>query len=175
MRKEHGFTVIELLAVSLIALTLLGLSATAARHYWFVRSLQGAQDQVVAELRELQQRSQSRSHPQVYGIRLRPGSQPGTASQIGVVRYDYSTGSCAELTTRTLDAGVYVSAASFTDLSPGPTQACRAGIPGAGSDKFAFVFARGSATAGSVTLRHPSIGDAKTVSLSQLTGRVSTS
>ena len=171
-RPDEGYTIIELLSVCLITLFLLALGATAARHYWIRRSLHGAQDSIAAELRELGERSRSEGHPLVYGLRVRPGSGPGGASQIGVVRFDYAAGTCTQVATTSLDAGVYVSAADFTVLSPGPTAACRSSIPGASSDQFAFMFARGTATAGSVTIRHASISEPKIVSVSQLTGKV---
>ena len=175
MRREEGFTLIELLAVCSITAILLTLGATAARHYWFTQSLKGAQDSIAAELAEVQERSRSQSHPIVYGLRLRPGSGPGVASEVGVVRYNYSSGSCTQVSTSRLDAGVYVDAASFTSVSPGPTASCRAGISGGAADQFVFMFARGTATGGSLTLRHADIGNPRTVAVSQLTGRVTKS
>lgn len=175
MHREDGFTLIELLVVSLITTILLTLGATAARHYWFVQSLKGAQDSVAAELREVQERSRSQSHPILYGLRVRPGTAPGPSSEVGVVRYEYGSGSCTQVSTTRLEGGVYVSAASFTSISPGPTQSCRAAISGAGSDQFVFMFARGTATGGSLTIRHRDVSGSETIAVSQLTGRVTES
>ena len=175
MQREEGFTLMELMVVCMISAILLTLSATAARHYWFVQALDGAQDSVAGELREVQERSRSQSHPVAYGLRVRPGSAPGSSSEVGVVRYDYGSGSCSQVSTTTLDAGVYVSAADFTVISPGPTQSCRAAISGASADQFVFMFARGTASGGSLTLRHRDIGGSRTIAVSQLTGRVSES
>ena len=158
----------------LITVTLLVLGASAARHYWLVRSLEGAPDTVAAELRSVQERSRSESHPVAYGLRVRPGSQAGAASDVSVVRYDYGSQTCTQVSTVRLDAGVYVSSASFTVVAPGPTQTCRAAIAGAGSDQFIFMFARGTATGGSMTFAHREVDGTKSLAVSQLTGRVTT-
>ena len=173
-REQDGFTLIELLAVCLISVTMLTLGAAAARHYWIVRSLEGAPDSIEAELSAAQERSRSESHPVAYGLRIRPGSQAGSASDIGMVRYDYGSQSCTQVSTMRLDAGVYVSSASFTVLAPGPTQTCRTSIAGAGADQFVFVFARGTATGGSMTFAHRDLDFTRDLTVSQLTGRVET-
>lgn len=172
LHNQDGFTVIEVLAVSLIAITLLGLGAQAAQHYWRLRALQGARSETITELRQIQQRSESESHPVVYGARFRPGSGPGGSSEIGVVRYDYAAGTCTQISTKSLSAGVYVSGASFVATPPAPRDACRSQIPGAASDPFVFLFARGTAYAGSVTFQHLALEQTKTVTVTALTGRV---
>ena len=78
-RQSHGdsgFTVVEVLAVSLIVIALLSLSAAAVRHYWRVRSLQGAQAEVISQLRQAQQRSASEGIPSSTGRASARGARP---------------------------------------------------------------------------------------------------
>ena len=175
MSDERGFTVIELAVVSLLVLILLSLGAASIRHYWRVRSVQSAQDDLVAQMKQAQARSMAESHPLLYGLRLRPGTGPGAASTWGFVRYDYNAQTCQELSSHLFEAGAYVSAASFTVLNPGPTEKCRAQISGAASDQFVFLFARGSATAGTVTVKADGVTKTRQVTVDGITGRIARS
>ncbi len=74
MRREYGFTLIEVLATLVLMGILLGLSVPALRHFWLARALEGGADQVVSQLRQLQEEAISQSHPQVFGARFRPDS-----------------------------------------------------------------------------------------------------
>ena len=172
-RSEDGFTLVELLAVITLTGILLSLGAAAARHFWLVRSLQGAQDEVVTELRQLQQRVVTETHPRVYGARFRRGS-----SSWGIVQYDPSAASpqCKQVAPRSFDAGVTVSSSTgpsndFADSDP-YTTTCRAEIAGASADEFVFFFARGNATAGKLTLWLDNLGHSKSVAVAGITGRV---
>ncbi|MDQ3983040.1 MAG: hypothetical protein M3271_10220 [Actinomycetota bacterium] len=151
---------------------LLTLGASAFRHYWKVRSVQSAQDDLVSQMKEGLARAMSESHPRVYGLRLRPGSGAGASSTWGLVRYDYAAGTCTELFTRSFEGGAYVSAADFADVSPA-TETCRTQIAGATTDEFVFLFARGSATAGTVTVRGDGVATTRGVRVDGITGRVS--
>lgn len=179
---QRGFTLIELLVVMALTAVLMTLGASAVRHYWFVRSLQGAQDEIVTQLRRSQQQSVAESHPRTYGARF-PTRRGSTMSTFGLVRLniaaDPAASTCVEYESRTFDAGVRIvnpggSSTTSFDVVP-ETLLCRNQIPGA-SDKDDFVFfrARGTATAGKVTIDHPVLGGSrrKTVCVSALTGRI---
>lgn len=173
MRNEKGFTFIELMVAIGIVAVLMTLSASALRTYWFVQSLESATDEVTTQLRRLQARSTSESHPLVYGARFRHGS-----SGWSVVRYDPATGTCSEVETKSLDSGVFSAGAkissntSLTSFSTtNETTVCRSNLS-APTDAFAFFYARGSATAGQVTVDQPQIGRTRTVTVAAITGRV---
>jgi prepilin-type N-terminal cleavage/methylation domain-containing protein len=170
--REAGFTLVELLAVITVTGILLTLGASAIRHYTKVRSVQSAQDDLVSQIKEAQARAMSESHPFVYGVRLKPGAAAGASSSWGVVRYDYGAGTCTQLSTRSFSQGVYVSAADFADVSPA-TETCRTQVAGAAGDEFVFLFARGSATAGTATVRADGVAGTRSVQVDGITGRVS--
>ena len=182
---ESGFTLIELLVVlSLMAVVLVS-SAGTLRSFWFKQSLDGATEQVVSQLRQLQSRVTSESHPLVYGARFRPGS-----SEWGLIRYDPNEAgtaddTCTEYSPRTFDSGVF---SAEVIISPAVTAVpdsdeaaiCRTrlttddGAPFAvaSSDVFVFFYARGTATAGVVRLEQPTSSQTKDVTITSLTGRV---
>lgn len=170
MRKEQGFTLIEMMvSLSLVGI-LVTFSASAGRSYWFNNSLKGAEDQVVSQLRQLQARVFSESHPKVFGARFREGSSEWT-----LVEYDpealAGTDSCTESSPRVLE-GVTVGSASFAAAS-GITEACATDLGATAADHFVFFFARGTATAGEVTLVHPQLeGKSLSVTVTPITGRV---
>ena len=60
---EAGFTLVELLVAISLALILLSLSAIAFRTFWLTQGLHGAANDVRSQLRQLQQRAESESHP----------------------------------------------------------------------------------------------------------------
>ena len=185
---ESGFTLIEMLvAVSLIGVVLVS-SAGTLRSFWFRQSLDGATEQVVSQLRQLQSRVTSESHPLVYGARFRPGS-----SEWGLIRYDPNEAgtaddTCTEYSPRTFDSGVFsaevvVSATATAVPDSDEAAICRTrlttadGAPFAvaGSDVFVFFYARGTATAGLIRLQQPTSSHTKDVTVTSLTGRVTRS
>lgn len=177
MRRSSGFTLIELLAVMFVTTVLLTLGAGAIRHYWLLHSLENAGEQVVSELRGLQARVVSESHPLVFGAWFKSGASASSATtQWGVVRYDPKDASTS-LDDECVQAGspqvfgtdVYVSQTDFETLNP-ITQTCAAAVP-SGAEIVLF-FARGSATSGSVTLTQDLVGRSTEVSVSPQTGRV---
>ena len=167
MRRDDGFTLLELLVVTLLIAVVTTLGATAVNRYWKVRALEGGADEVVTELRGLQQDASSQSHPWVTGAYFRAGT-----NRWGVVRGNIKTGACTVSARRTFPAGVTVSSVSFSDvatmsLTTNCTTAAESGA------EVVFFFARGSATNGSVSLSHPEVsGGARTINVSSLTGRV---
>lgn len=165
-RAEDGFTLLEVLTVTVLAGILFTLGAFAFRHYWFVQSLHGSQGEIVTQLRQLHERTVSETHPLVFGARFRPGSP-----QWGIVKYDPTAASspCTEIATRRLDSDVEISAASFATAS-GVGDACSSlGRPG---DAFVFFFARGNATEGSLVVRQKQLDRTLGVSVAAVTGRV---
>jgi prepilin-type N-terminal cleavage/methylation domain-containing protein len=171
MRREEGFTLIEILTTIAISAILMTLGATALRSYWFGRALHDGSEQVISELRNVQERSVSESHPLVYGGWFDEGS-----SEWGVVRFDPKDVSvpgddeCAVVSgPNEFSAGVIVDEVSFEDAVPQST-VCAGAVP-AGAE-IAFFFARGTATPGEVTLLQPKSGDTETVTVTPLTGRV---
>jgi prepilin-type N-terminal cleavage/methylation domain-containing protein len=171
MSREEGFTLIEVLTAILISAILLTLGATALRGYWFGRALHDGAEQVVIELRNVQERSVSESHPLVYG-----GWFEVDSAEWGVVRFDPKDASLPEDDECSLvggpnrfSAGVVVDEASFEEVAP-QTDVC-AGVVPDGSE-VVFFFARGTATPGDVTLVQPRNGDTETVTVTGMTGRV---
>jgi prepilin-type N-terminal cleavage/methylation domain-containing protein len=166
MHREDGVSLIELLTTLALASVLVAFSALALRHYWFVQSLEKASDQVVTELRAAQQRVNAESHPVVYGVRFDPGS-----ASWGLVQYDprKSSDKCTSVQSRSFDGTVETKAAGFTGGGDAET-ACSAAL---GADnEFAFFYARGSATPGSVTVQSRQTGRTKVVNVTGVTGRV---
>ena len=190
MKREDGFSLIELLAVIAITSIMLTIGASAIRYFWLGRSLHGERDQVFTNLRALQQQVVSESNPLVFGAWFKvmtPASDDGTP-QWGTVRYrpaDPSTSpatpaSCTATGRQRLDAGVQISSVEFADSLAGVTSindvitTCKAQVAVAASaTDFVFFLARGTATAGCVTLTQPRRDmDDVAVSVGALTGRV---
>ena len=173
MRRQSGFTLIEIMVVLGMTAVLLTMGAAAVRHYWFVQAIEGAAEEVESELRTLQQRTIAESHPLVYGAWFRTGD---VAEQWGILKFDPKDPSsssddvCTQVgPPRSFDNGVIVGAAEF-DPPTGVGTTCN-GVAPADSEQV-FFYARGSATPGEVTLNHPPTGQSKTVTVSELTGRV---
>ena len=181
VKRPHGesaFTLVELLVtISLVAI-LLTLAASALRQFWFVRSLEGGADQVVTQLRTMQQSAVAESNPIVYGaafvedtetwqpLRYLPPTTAGgsgTCDPAGGLKY--------------LDAGVVFSEVDFSGEPAGldatdAVDACAEDAPGADDDGFVFFLARGTARPGTVTLYQPNLDRSEIVEVVGLTSRV---
>lgn len=174
---EAGFTLVELLvAISLVAI-LLTLAATALRQFWFVRSLEGGADQVVTQLRTMQQSAVAESNPVVYGAAFVEDTDAWS-----LVRYLPPTtaggaGTCTVAGTRQLDAGVVFSDVEFSGEPAGldaddATDVCGSLVAASEDDGFVFFLARGTARPGTVTLYQPNLDRSETVEVVGLTSRV---
>ena len=154
------------------------LGVTALRHYWLVRSVKGAADEVAVQLRQLQSRADSVSHPVVYGAWFLP-DQPN-AERWGTVAYDPQKplGSrCSVERRNRLSSGVEVEAAAFGD-TPTLSNECRNAnalggvIPNPGAARLVFFYARGNSTGGTVTVARDGVAQVRTIEVAALTGRV---
>lgn len=174
VRNEKGFTLIELLVVVSIAALIVLSGAAALRHFMFVHALESSADSVTTQMRQAQQQAESESHPLVYGVWF---INVGDSTRWGTLRYDPALSNpCTEIGKRAFETGVFVDNASF-DVDPIRTPACRnalssAGIPSASSAQIAFFYARGTATAGSLTLEQTQLERNKTLNVTGITGRV---
>lgn len=176
-RSEGGFTVIELMVVMVMTGILLTLGAFAVRQFWVKRSLEGAQDQVVVQMRQVQQRSMAETYPIVYGIRFQKD-----ASNWGVVRYNATTGTCQAVNNFVMGDGVKfdVAGTDFPDVpisTATTTTACRNATPGnSPNHEVVFFYPKGSTNAdsdgSSVTLLQPALPETNKVTVTALTGRV---
>ena len=164
-RNERGFTLIELLTALGLVAVLMTLGAGALRTYWLRQGLVRSSEVVVTEMRGAQQRAMAESHPVVYGLRFAPGS-----SDWSIVQFDprKASNKCIEVERHTFPTKVSVSAASFAGGGEATTT-CRSAL--GSSSQLAFFFSRGTATAGSVTLRSPYVDSTKTVDVFGVTGR----
>lgn len=188
MKREEGFSLIELLAVIAITSILLGLGVTALRFFWLGRALHGERDQIFTGLRTMQQQVVSETNPLVFGAWFKvttPSTDNGNP-QWGIVRYkpaDPAAGSAATCTSTArhrLDGGVQVGSVNFANSLPGVASVadvvtlCKTAVPASASaTDFAFFLARGTATGGCVTLNQPRRDmEDVTVQVSGLTGRV---
>ena len=166
--QESGFTLIELLAVVTLTAILMTIGASAVRRFWFVQSLSGAQNEVVTQLRDMQQEARA-TEPKVYGARFWFGE-----SDWELISYDRAqpVGQRCEqhVRPRQFNTGVVVTAATtFEDPLPsGEMSQCLKG-----ADEMIFFYARGSATPGSITVYQPNIDRSLRVCVTGLTGRVS--
>ena len=204
MRRQEGFTLIEMLATLALAAILVALGATSLRNYWLTQSYFGARDQIRAQIRQLQAQVTSESHPLVYGIRF-PSAASGSDT-IGLIRYNpngggVGTATCTQYATATVSTGLFNGGAvvRFPDTTyetapttgygftvPNETTTCRGSLigpggggvtspPAAATDQYLWLYARGSATAGRVQIYSPGLARSLSLSVSSLTGRVSTS
>ena len=188
MKREEGFSLVELLAVIAITSILLTLGATAIRYFWLGRALHGERDQIFTNLRTVQQQVVSESNPLVFGAWFKattPATDNGSP-QWGTVRYrpaDAAAGTpatCTSTATHRLDAGVQISSAEFADTMAGAITVsdvmtlCRTQVTASTlATDFALFLARGTATSGCVTLNQPRRDmEDVTVSVGALTGRV---
>ena len=166
-QRERGFTLVELLTALMLIGILLSLGVFALRNYWMRQSVVGGASELVSGMRGAQELAVTESQPLVFGVRLEVGS-----SEWDLVRYNPTPPeSCKVERPSTFPSGLVVSAASFVEAS-GITATCRSQIPGAAGDQFVFFFPRGTATAGTVTLRQPAINRSVSLSILPMTGRV---
>lgn len=171
-RGQAGFTLVELLTAFMLLTIVVTLTVAALRHYWFVQSLEGGKDEVVTQLRGLQQRVISETFPLVYGARFTPNR-----SSWQHVQFNPDDGTCDKVQEGDLDGGqfsgdVRIESSSFDTYTSGGTdvsELCREGIDDA---EVVFFFARGTATEGEITLVQPRLDRRKTVCISGPTGRV---
>ena len=175
---EGGFTLIEMLVAMSILALLFTLAAGALRNYWLTQALYGGRDEVISQLRAMQEQVVSENHPLVFGARFELGS-----GNWGLVEYDPRTGACTERP-RTFSSSVTPTSATF--LSTTETAACKnvlvyeAGAPLAGTpvpnrsaSSYVWFYARGTATEGTATFTQPLLGDKSlTIRVTPLTGRV---
>jgi len=169
--RQRGFSILEILVAMGLTAMLLTLAAGALRNYWLAHSLDGAQDELIAQVRERQEKAVSESHPLVFGLRLLEGS-----SQWGVVEYvpdDPSTTgtdeeSCVQTALLTFGTGVQVSSASFAASA----EATFCSTVFADASDYVFFYPRGTATAGTMTLLQPITNRTRVVTVSPITGRV---
>jgi prepilin-type N-terminal cleavage/methylation domain-containing protein len=173
-RSEGGFTLVELLVSMALIAVLATLSVQPLRTYWLRQGLAGASDDVATQLRSIQERVVSESHPLVYGASFAADSDAWF-----LLRYDpgdstITTDDTCEVTgERALERGVVVSSVDFTAPPSDIVTACDA-VTEAG-DELVFFYARGSATGGQVTLRQPILDDTETITVGPITGRVTRS
>lgn len=182
MRREEGFTLIELMVAISIGAILMTLSATALRTYWFVQALDGATDETVTQLRELQEDAVSQSFPLVFGARFVSG-----ATSWNLVTYnpnggaegpgDNPPGRCAlrsvPFDTGVFNAGIEIASSSVVnDPLASEYSACVSESDIVDGDDVIWFYARGTATGGSVVIEHPVSGRRETVTVGTATGRV---
>jgi prepilin-type N-terminal cleavage/methylation domain-containing protein len=171
-RGEEGFTLVELIVVLSLTAILVSLGAFAVRHFWFVRSLSGAEDQVATQLRGQQQRVMAASNPFVYGAHFEEGSSDWELVRLDPKGPGAADDECSVQGTRGFDLTVKVSGVDFDETqAPEQATACVADLGGA-ADEYVFFFARGNATKGSVTVTQPQLGRSRTVTVTDITGRV---
>jgi hypothetical protein len=139
------------------------------RQFWFTQALYGGRDEAITQLRAQQERVVSESHPLVFGARFRAGS-PDWA----LIQYDPATNTCSSTRAMRFDSGVSVVDASFSEAgSMAPIVAeCRSDLAVPNTDKFVMFFARGTASAGTLTLTQPALGRSIALTVRPVTGRV---
>lgn len=150
----------------------LAIGATGFRQYWLVHSLESAQGDVATQLRQIQARVASESHPFIYGARFTPGS-----TAWALVKYDQGTNrlstaddGCASDAQRAMPGIVTVgSASSFTAAQGVDFSKCGGAHD---TDVFVMFYAKGTATGGKLTLRSTALDRTREITVSPLTSRV---
>jgi hypothetical protein len=162
-----------MVVVSLVSV-LLTLGAVAFRHYYLVHSLESAQGDVTSQLRQIQSRAASESHPYIYGARFTPGSATWSLVKYnqGTDRLTTNDDSCQqEGASRTLPAAEAVGPPESSFVAPQGVSLAKCG--GAHStDLFVMFYAKGTSTGGTLTLKSPALGRTRQVVVSSLTSRV---
>ena len=190
MKRQEGFTLVELLAVMAVTAIMLTIGVAAIRTFWLTRSLDGSRHQVSAQLRAVQQQAEAESRPIVLGAFFRvmtPATDTG-GPQWGIVRANpgdlswatTADNTCTVITQRRFSGGVQVATAAFSDPPTALATTtrsilvplCKTGVAALATD-FVFFFPRGTATKGCVSLNQPRLTKPNLwVSVNQLTGRV---
>ena len=171
---ERGFTVLELLTVLFLVSILVTVGATALRHYWLLHSLETAQADIASQLRQVQARVASESHPLIFGARFTPGSTTWS-----LVKYNQGTD---RLTTSDDTCVMEGAAYKLPGVTPDPAPASSFTAPSGvdlakcggsySTDVFVMFYARGTATGGTLRLRSTALDRTRVVTVSALTSRV---
>lgn len=150
------------------------LGASGFRHYWLLHSLESAQSDVATQLRQIQARVASESHPFIYGARFSPGS-----STWSLVKYDQGSD---RLTTADDSCAASGAARKLPGVETvGPPASGFSAPPGVDvskcggahtTDLFVMFYAKGTATGGTLTLRSTTLNRTREVRVSSLTSRV---
>lgn len=153
---------------------ILTLGATGFRHYWLLQSLEAAQGDVATQLRQVQARVASESHPFIYGARFTPGSPAWSLVKYnqGTDRLSTDDDSCSvDGGTRSLGGVETVAPPASGFTSPQGVDVSKCG--GAHStDVFVMFYAKGTATGGKLTLRSTVLDRTREIHVSALTSRV---
>lgn len=171
---DRGFTILELVSVMALLATVLSVGAVGFRHYWLLHSLESAQSDVATQLRQVQARVASESHPFIYGARFTPGASTWSLLKYdqGADRLSTSDDSCAaDGPQRTLPGIETVAPPASAFSAPPGVDLSKCG-GGYGSDVFVMFYAKGTATAGKVTLRSVALDRTREIRVSSLTSRV---
>ncbi|MDQ3981974.1 MAG: prepilin-type N-terminal cleavage/methylation domain-containing protein [Actinomycetota bacterium] len=175
MLRERGFTLLELIAVMALLSILVTLGAGAFRHYWLLHSLDSAQGDVSSQLRQLQARVASESHPLIFGARFTPGT-----GEWVVIRYDQGNDRTNDSDDTCTTVGEERSFDGITFAGPpdsgftAPPGVTLAKCGGATADMFVIFYAKGTATGGTLMLRSAALDRTRVLEVSSLTGRVGT-
>ena len=174
-RAESGFTILELIAVMALMSIVLTLGATGFRHYWLLHSLESAQGDVATQLRQIQARVASESHPFIYGARFTPGSPSWSLVKYnqGSDRLSTDDDSCTGLdgVARKMPGAETVAAPASGFTAPQGVDLSKCGGAYA-SDLFVMFYAKGTATGGKLTLRSEALDRTREIHVSSLTSRV---
>ena len=171
-RSEGGYTLVETMVVLMIVGLLLTLGVGALRQFWFHRALEGGADEVVAELRQLQVRSVSESHPLVYGAMFTKNEATWRFLQFDPNGNGTADDSCTSFEKRSFNAQVTVGAATDFEIEPILTETCRTQLLAGATDEFVFFYSRGTASPGSVVLESDVLDRSETITVGGLTSRI---
>ena len=159
--------------MALLAIVVI-LGASGFRHYWLLHSLESAQSDVATQLRQIQARVASESHPFIYGARFSPGSSAWSLLKYdqGSDRLTTADDSCAAtgLVRKLPGVEIVGSPASGFSAPPGVDVSKCGGAHT--TDHFVMFYAKGTATGGKLTLRSTALNRTREVHVSSLTSRV---
>lgn len=171
---DGGFTILELLTVMTLLSVVLTLGATGFRHYWLLQSLEAAQGDVATQLRQVQARVASESHPFIYGARFTPGSPAWSLVKYnqGTNRLSTDDDSCSvDGGSRTMGGVETVAAPASGFTSPQGVDLSKCGGTHS-TDVFVMFYAKGTATGGKLTIRSTALDRTREIHVSALTSRV---
>lgn len=153
---------------------ILTLGATGFRHYWLLHSLDSAQQDVATQLRQVQARVASESHPFIYGARFTPGSSAWSLVKYdqGADRLSTSDDTCTvDGEVRKLPGVVAVGPPDSGFSAPLGVEKSKCGGAHA-TDLFVTFYAKGTATGGKLVLRSTALDKTRSIEVSSLTSRV---